>query len=107
MAVSDIGTARPALLLAQGGPCCQGRLKPPATDRQWAHMPECQEEGTKAKQQGPERKCFNPAGRRSATHSHTGLRCRAKAAMDDSALNSLMTCVGPSLGWYLFCGFLC
>lgn len=50
-AVSDIGTACPALLLAQGVPAARKRLEPPARDRLWAHMPEQQKEGTEAKQQ--------------------------------------------------------
>lgn len=49
-AASDIGTACPALLLAQGVPAARRRLEPPARGRLWAHMPE-QQEGTEAKQQ--------------------------------------------------------
>lgn len=65
-AASDIGTACPTLLLAQGVPAAWKRLEPPARDRLWAHMPEQQKEGTEPSSRrgltGPESKCFSSVG---------------------------------------------
>lgn len=50
---------------------------------------------------------------RTATHGHTGLRCRAKAATDKplSSLTALLTArchvLVHGLGHYLCCGFFC